>query len=109
MMAAGAMDQPVEILEWTKTVDPKTRQTTRTPTKVADAWAEVIPLADQRGEQARQLFEGASYEFRLRFNPDLVITAQHALRHRGVVYEIGVVLNLRMADETIRLVCREAR
>lgn len=109
MQAAGNLNQPVEILAWTTTRDAKTQQVLRSASVVGSAWAEVVPLSDHRSEQARQLFEGATVEFRVRYNPDLVVTAKHGIRHRGVDYEIGVVLNLRMANETLRLVCREAR
>lgn len=108
-VAAGRYRLPVILFRYTHTRDARTRETTLTPLWAGRTRAQILPVSPARVEAARQLFEGAAVEFRIRRNPSLEPEVGWAVWHRGLAYEIGAVVNERMADVEIRLVCGAGR
>jgi len=102
---AGGYTQRVVLLSPAKTSDPVTREPSLTWTVAGEVWAAVAPLAGRRVESARQLYESATVEVRIRYRPDLIPTPGWSVYHAGRRYEIGAVLDPDMSHVELRLVC----
>lgn len=86
----GKMRERIDIMARAEAPDTSglNYKTTETFTKVGEGYAAVVPLSAITRLDLKQIADGASHKFYLRYRPDLTITSRHWIEWKGRRFNI---------------------